>query len=175
MASHWFKLKQKSLKNEQKSLNLSTPKPDQDKPLRALMRSFSCHPPRLGNFTFEKSLSQDALLERKHFQKAQLETLRAPLKPIKNQTSVKEAPLAIVISHSDRAAHFHRANGFHPITKIPFYDPVEETTPFTTHILVLDPFRTGRIEEFMTELNDAKTVSQNTEPLQENSISFAAI
>ncbi|XP_076814993.1 uncharacterized protein LOC143461102 [Clavelina lepadiformis] len=62
------------------------------------------------------------------------------------------APLVVAISHSDRAAHFHQANGFLPVLRIPFYDEVENITPFYTHVLILDPFRTGKLDEISSGL-----------------------
>uniref|UniRef100_F6XPN3 N-acetyltransferase domain-containing protein n=2 Tax=Ciona intestinalis TaxID=7719 RepID=F6XPN3_CIOIN len=66
-------------------------------------------------------------------------------KSMKEMMGNPTAPVVIAISHSEKAAHFHEANGFHPITRLPYFDPVEETPPFYTHVLVLDPFRTGKV------------------------------
>ncbi|XP_078485543.1 uncharacterized protein LOC108950278 [Ciona intestinalis] len=55
-------------------------------------------------------------------------------------------PLLVAVSHSDRAARFHEANGFHPIARTPYHDKVEGTSPFYTHVLVLDPFRTRKVK-----------------------------
>ena len=165
MARHWFNIRQKQPKC---SPRLNKSKAELDKPLRALMRSLSCHPSRFSECSFQKSHSQ---VGSRFKQEKQSQTFDAPLKSLKNQTSQSDAPLAIVISHSERAAHFHRANGFHSISRIPFYDPVEDITPFTTHVMVLDPFKTGRIDEFMNQLNGPKKMNEIYE--QEKLISYA--
>nr|CAB3262561.1 uncharacterized protein LOC100180340 [Phallusia mammillata] len=61
-------------------------------------------------------------------------------------------PLVGAISHSDRAANFHAANGFHQMSRIPYYDEVDHVTPFYVHVLVLDPFKTGRLDELNNAL-----------------------
>ncbi|CAK8675931.1 unnamed protein product [Clavelina lepadiformis] len=71
------------------------------------------------------------------------------------------APLVVAISHSDRAAHFHQSNGFHPVSKVPFFDDSDNITHFNTHILALDPFSTGRLHELTSGLQ--KDVSLTTD------------
>ncbi|XP_078485563.1 uncharacterized protein LOC100182683 isoform X2 [Ciona intestinalis] len=66
-------------------------------------------------------------------------------KSMKEMMGNPTAPVVIAISHSEKAAHFHEANGFHPIIRLPYSDPIEGTSPFYTHVLVLDPFRTGKV------------------------------
>ncbi|XP_076814656.1 uncharacterized protein LOC143460875 [Clavelina lepadiformis] len=57
-------------------------------------------------------------------------------------------PVAISITHSENCANFYKNNMFLPVVKIPFYDDVEKITPFEVFILVLDPFRLGRVALF---------------------------
>nr|XP_002127261.1 uncharacterized protein LOC100180340 [Ciona intestinalis] len=94
-------------------------------------------------------------------------------KPTENQTKPNDAirardivgnpsaPLVVAVSHSDRAARFHEANGFHPIARTPYHDEVEGTSPFYTHVLVLDPFRTGRVNELGNSINETITPYPN--------------
>ena len=71
---------------------------------------------------------------------------------LKDMMCNPKAPLVVAISHSDRAARFHQSNGFEPVSRLPFYDAVENSYPFYTHVLVLDPFRTGRLHELTADL-----------------------
>jgi len=66
------------------------------------------------------------------------------------------SPLIIAVSHSERSASFHKKNGFHAVARLPFCDSDENDTSaceplnpqFYVHVLVLDPFRSGRVPEF---------------------------
>ena len=58
-----------------------------------------------------------------------------------------KAPLVVAISHSERASRFHQSNGFRPVSRLPYFDEVDDVTPFYTHVLILDPFCTGRFQE----------------------------
>jgi len=58
------------------------------------------------------------------------------------------APLVLAVSHSDRSASFHKSNGFSSMQLIPFYDEVDDVTPFYVHILAHEPFRTGNLPRF---------------------------
>ena len=84
---------------------------------------------------------------------------------LKDMMCNPESPLVVAVSHSDRAARFHQSNGFEPVSRLPFHDAVEGTTPFYTHVLVLDPFRTGRLYELTAGLcADSKQSCNETLP-----------
>ncbi|XP_002127261.2 uncharacterized protein LOC100180340 [Ciona intestinalis] len=118
-------------------------------------------------------LSHRALPQAAFMQKArstqQQHSSAVATKPTEDQTKPNDAirardivgnpsaPLVVAVSHSDRAARFHEANGFHPIARTPYHDKVEGTSPFYTHVLVLDPFRTGRVNELGNSINETIT------------------
>ena len=89
---------------------------------------------------------------------------------IKDMMFNSKAPLVVAISHSDRAASFHQSNGFQPVSRIPFHDEKEDVTPFYTHVLVLDPFCTGKLQELTSGLtNDSKkSIGEPLSLLHEN-------
>ncbi|XP_076814982.1 uncharacterized protein LOC143461092 [Clavelina lepadiformis] len=79
--------------------------------------------------------------------------------PIKRQTPstpelarVPPAPLVVAVSHSDRSANFHELNGFHSVARIPFHDPANGIHQFYCHVLVLDPFKTGKTDQLNSAL-----------------------
>ena len=71
---------------------------------------------------------------------------------IKDMMFNPKAPLVVAISHSERASRFHQSNGFQPVSRLPYYDEVDDVTPFYTHVLILDPFCTGRLQELKASL-----------------------
>ena len=79
---------------------------------------------------------------------------------VKDMMFNPKAPLVVAVSHSDRAANFHQSNGFHPVSRLPYHDNVLNDTPFFTHVLVLDPFSTGKINELEAALRDDTTQLQ---------------
>ena len=58
------------------------------------------------------------------------------------------APLVLAVSHSERAASFHKSNGFSAIKLIEFHDEVTNVTPFYVHILAHEPLRGGNLLRF---------------------------
>ena len=97
------------------------------------------------------SLPPPAIVQKKEIQQKDTPNPQFdPSKPMERRISIKDmmfnpkAPLVVAISHSERSSRFHQSNGFQPVTRIPFYDNVDDVIPFYTHILVLDPFCTGK-------------------------------
>ena len=76
-----------------------------------------------------------------------LDSAKATIKEvsIKSMMYNSNAPLVVAVSHSEIASRFHQSNGFQPVLRIPFYDATDDVIPFYTHVLVLDPFCTGKL------------------------------
>ncbi|XP_002127007.2 uncharacterized protein LOC100185053 [Ciona intestinalis] len=130
-----------------------------------LLRSFSLKEIHRYALLSHRALPQAAFMQKARSTQQQHSSAVAT-KPTEDQTKPNDAirardivgnssaPLVVAVSHSDRAARFHEANGFHPIARTPYHDKVEGTSPFYTHVLVLDPFRTGRVDELTAAMNE---------------------
>uniref|UniRef100_H2ZKJ1 Uncharacterized protein n=1 Tax=Ciona savignyi TaxID=51511 RepID=H2ZKJ1_CIOSA len=166
MAQYWVKQQQPNkpqlhrMRPQSEKKNVSQESTNQGL-VGKILRSFSLKEIHRCALLSHRALPQAAFMQ-KLKSPPQTNTTKLPGKAGTNQTTAasiqprdiigsSSAPLVVAISHSDRAAHFHKANGFHPIARTPYHDPVEGTTPFYTHVLVLDPFRTGKVNE----LNEA--------------------
>ena len=57
--------------------------------------------------------------------------------------TAKVPHLVVAVSHSDRAASFHKSNGFSSVRLIPFCDEAAGVTPFYVHILAHEPSPIG--------------------------------
>ena len=156
MARHWFKLCERKQGRDRpaKLLNKVTPSPEERASLKKLMRTLSFNHTNHNQLFMHKSFSQSnlqSLWENKPIVILDENSNQTPV--LENERLSREVPLLVAVSHCERSARFHRSNGFHPISKMPFHDPKANITPFDTSILVLDPFSTGKIKEFVAKLN----------------------
>ena len=95
---------------------------------------------------------------------------------IKDMMFNPKAPLVIAVSHSDRASRFHQSNGFQPVLRLPFHDEKEDVTPFYIHVLILDPFCTGKLNEMKSALHCTNNLWENELDLpstQKTDLSFS--
>ena len=93
------------------------------------------------------SLDADVLESTKSY----LAKKASPPKPCSKVIS----PIFCAISHCDRSANFHKANGLKYISGIPFYDA--SIPQFNVHILGFDPLFSGELLHLRELFNDSTT------------------
>jgi len=172
MAKYWIKQQTSSQQNKQ-----TTPKPQEKTEEKGFFHKLFRRNTTISDLTRFALVHHRALPAAAFVQKSPEKSSKTTSKAddvrstesknlsLKDMMFNPKCPLVVAISHSERAARFHESNGFEPVSRIPFHDDVDNTTPFYTHVLVLDPFRTGRLYELTATLcSENKQPSNDTLP-----------
>ena len=151
MAKHWYKNFNKVPPTNNNSVIFT--KPQEQLSLKDYVNSLTSANYR--TLLQQKAMAPNAVINKSIECDAKIKGLSKM--PTTHKSVTAKAPLVVVISHSDRSANFHKSNGFESVLRIPFYDEVEDKTPFFTHLLLLDTFDSGRVEEFKYNLKKKKS------------------